>query len=169
MGVFNQLLIEKPWSNLNKADTWLWGLPSLFSECRPHFYMWSEAAWPDLSLFILASDLPFFPFNFLLASCAVCLSFLVPLLVLTQVLHSDPSSFLPQRHPASLVFSCLGAPFSIPCTYWGLWPGGMLPWGEHPFPLWKAFLGFPGEFLFLVYTVSLFLNSILSISNCSFL
>ena len=109
MGVFNQLLIERPWSDLNKADTWRWGLPSLFSECRPHFYMWSKAAWPDLFLFILASDLPFFPFNFLLASCAVCLSFLVPLLVLTRVLHSDPL-FSPS--PSSL--TCL---FLFRCSF----------------------------------------------------
>lgn len=81
------------------------------------------------SLFILASDLPFFPFNFLLASCAVCLSFLVPLLVLTPVMHSDPL-FPPA--PSSLTYLFLfRCPLLCPLCILRPLTKRHTSWGEH--------------------------------------
>lgn len=109
----------------------------------------------------------FFSFNFLLASCAVCPSFLVLLLVLTRVLHSD--LFSPPT-PSSLtclfLFRC-----SLLCPLHILRPltKRHASLGRTPIPCLESLPWLPRWILFLVYTVSLFLNGILSICSYSFL
>lgn len=137
-------------------------------ECRPHFHMWSKAAWPGpLSFHPCFRSAFFFLLQF--PPCLLCCLpiFSCTLLVLTRVLHSDLFSppTLIQPH-LSFLFRCSFC--SVPCTYWGLWPRGMLL-GRAPISLSESLPWLPRWILFLVYTVSLFLNGILSICSCSFL